>query len=165
MNKYSKRASGIFILVLITLNTFCQNSDSLNRGLTRELGPLFLIDGLPLYTMDELNKIDPQKLASINLDMDTLFDCSGVAIYRGLIKVTSKDSLNAGLKYILKQTNNWIITHPLAEFKVNGLSVSNSELIHKLYLIQPAEIKSIKVIEPRKKTKCDNGFLIIKTNK
>jgi len=130
----------------------------------KDLEPLWLIDGVQLYTNDETKSIE-MKNTSININKHEVIDCYGQAIYGGLIQVTTNDSINLGLKYILRKTNDWIFTHPLADYEINGVVV-NKDITLKtgLFTIKPEMIKEIKIVEPDSiLVNCSNGMIKIKT--
>ena len=129
-----------------------------------ELEALWLLDGVPLYTKDETNKIE-MKNVSINIQKQKIIDCSGHAVYSGCIQVTTADSVHAGLKYILKKTKNWVLMHPLADYEINGVVVNkNIVLKDRLFTITPESIENVKIVEPTVVENCSNGLIRIKTN-
>lgn len=135
-----------------------------NNDTDKDLEPLWLLDGVPLYTNDETKSIEMKNI-SIDLNKHEVLDCKGSAIYGGLIKVTTNDSVNLGLKYILRKTNNWIYKHPLADYEINGVIV-NKDITLKtgLLTIKPEMIKEIEIVEPDSLlVNCSNGVIKIKT--
>jgi len=129
-----------------------------------DLEPLWILDGVPLYTHDEWSKIDMKNI-SINIQKQKVIDCSGHAIYGGFIHAIMADSVHKGLKYILKKTKNWILIHPLADYEVNGIIVNKDiTLKEKLFAIKPEEIEKIEIVEPNTVAEnCSNGLIRIKT--
>lgn len=128
------------------------------------LEPLWLLDGVPLYTHDECCKINMKNL-SINIQKQKIIDCTGHAIYSGFIHVILPDSIHKGLKYVLKKTNNWITTHPLSDYEINGIIVNKEiTLKEKLFALKPEEIEKIEIVEPNVAAEnCTNGLIRIKT--
>jgi hypothetical protein len=170
MKKQILIAFGIFILILLPRNAFPQDYSKIricdpSRPGPNNLPSLVIVDGLPSASNALLNKLNPQIILSINIKKDTLYDYCSKSVYCGLVIVTSKDSCNNGLKHILKQTDNWIFSHPLAEFICNGKTLDkDANTISELFQIKPSQVIKIKIIEPeKKKTKYKNGALLIKT--
>ncbi len=129
-----------------------------------ELEALWLLDGVPLYTHDETNKIEMKNL-SINILKQKVIDCSGHALYGGCIQATTADSVHSGLKYILKKTKNWILMHPLADYEVNGVVVNKNIILKdRLFTITPELIEIVEIVEPNTAAEnCSNGLIRIKT--
>jgi hypothetical protein len=130
----------------------------------KDLEPLWLLDGVQLYSNEETKNIEMRNI-SININKQEVIDCYGQAIYGGLIQVTSNDSMNLGLKYILKKTKNWIFIHPLADYEINGVVVNKDiTLKTELFKIKPEMIKEIEIVEPDSiLANCSNGMIKIKT--
>ena len=128
------------------------------------LEPLWILDGVPLYTEEEWRKIDMKNL-SINIQKQKVIDCSGHAIYGGFIHAIMADSVHKGLKYILKKTNNWILIHPLADYEINGVVVNKDKTLkEKLFALKPEDIEEIEIVEPNTVAEnCSNGLIRIKT--
>jgi hypothetical protein len=128
------------------------------------LPPMIIIDGFPSgsYTLNGLN---PATIKTISVQKDTLYDCDYKPVYNGVIIVSTKDSCNSGLKYVQEQTGNWILTHPLAEFKINGRTVlQDPERIKKIFQLNPSRIIKIKITEPEASgNKCKKGSINVKT--
>jgi hypothetical protein len=148
---------GIYFDVSMILNNRLKSAEV-------ELEAIWLLDGVPLYTDDEKNKIEMKKL-SINLVKQKVIDCSGHTVYDGCIQVTTADSVHTGLKYILKKTKNWILMHPLADFEVNGVIVNKNIILkNRLFIIKPELIEKVEIVEPNSlEGNCSNGFIRIKT--
>jgi len=130
------------------------------------LNPLFLFDGIPLYSSEELNKVvDAQLIDSCTVTKDTIFDCNGQATYYGLIVIKTKASQNLGLKQLLKKTNNWILTHPLVDYELNGQIVNHDiESKKQLFTLRIDDIRTIEIMKPDiNSINCQNGLIKIKT--
>jgi hypothetical protein len=129
------------------------------------LNPLILYDGIPLYSSDELSKVDPQLIDSITVTKDTIFDCNGQATYFGLIVVKTKDSQNLVLKQLLKKTNDLILRHPLIDYELNGQIVNHDiELKKQLFTLRIDDIRIIEIVKSDTDTvNCQNGLIKIKT--
>ena len=158
---------GILLFIFLPKFTFSQSQRIICGPLqssTVGLPLLFITDGFPSAANDALSQTEPKSWSSINVHKDTLYDYSGKAVYCGFVVVTTKDSCDMGLKYILRQTENWIFSHPVAEFNVNGKKVDNdAKRTKKLFQIKPSQINKIKIIEPGRKKRYKNGALLIKT--
>lgn len=125
---------------------------------------LLIIDGLPINSKLINEDLNTDIIKSITVKRDTVYDFEGKATYFGLVIVSSKDSCNTGLKNILHITDNWILSHPLAEFVLDGKTLDQDAIkINEFFQLDRSMIDRIKIIEPNKKKKYKNGALLIKT--
>lgn len=114
-----------------------------------QLEPLIIYDGFPMTLINHKKILDfPDQIESISIKGDTLFDDLGVAIYKGVVLISSKDSINAGLKKILKETDFWIHDNFFGLIEINGQSQKWDSLTwSRLSRLNPENIIRIEVLE------------------
>ena len=127
---------------------------------------LYFYDGVPIMEGDSVfNHVDPKTIESITLHRKQIINCSSEPLYDALFKVSSKDSINTTLKYLLSQTQNWIFTNPFADLRLNGDKVAWSESFERLSGIDSTLIQSVQIIAADYTSDCDYGYISIKTQK
>jgi len=128
-----------------------------------KLDYFFVYDGIPVFKHKEIIKIikDTTTIDSIFIQKGIVSNCDQKPLYNAIIVIMTKDSINTGLKYILAQTDNWILKNPMADLMINGKKASwIKELKHRLTLISPAMILKIDLVEPDfESKKCSNGLI------
>ena len=76
------------------------------------------------------------------------FDINHKALYFGVVVVNSKDTVNKGLKGIIKETNNWIYKFPLPKVEIKGKRIQWIKALKKLeYYKSKKLIQNIELIE------------------
>lgn len=130
----------------------------------KEAEPLNIIDGVAQYTRNG-DDVDMSLVADVDIDKKEIADCKGTLHFNGIIRFTTNAQTHKGLKYIHKQTHNWIVTHPFAEYDLDGVFVGkDSSLQQKLFDLQPGTIKKIEIIEPSHQGgSCSDGVIKIVT--
>ncbi|MDP4201515.1 MAG: DUF4919 domain-containing protein [Bacteroidota bacterium] len=129
-----------------------------------EAEPLNIIDGVAQYSRNG-DDVDMSLVAGVDIDKKEIADCKGTLHFSGIIRFTTNEQTHKGLKYIHKQTHNWIVTHPFAEYELDGVAVGKDpSLQQKLFDLQPGTIKKIEIIEPsRNGESCTDGVIKIIT--
>ena len=130
-------------------------------SIDNSLKPIFIYDGIPLYSDNQLDLIDsPDIIDSIYIYKDTIFNCKNKPEYYGIVEIYSIDSINLGLKYILNQTNFWIFNNPLAEIEINRRKKSwNRNLAKQLMEMKPEDILKIEIVDSVYSVGCSNGLI------
>ncbi|MBP1638659.1 MAG: hypothetical protein H6Q17_242 [Bacteroidetes bacterium] len=129
-----------------------------------ETEPLHIIDGVAQYTRN-VDDVDMSLVVSVDMEKKEITDCEGTLHFSGIIRFTTNEQTHKGLKYIHKQTHNWIFRHPFAEYKLDGVAVGrNPSLQQKLFALQPEAVQKIEIIEPSHKGEnCSDGVIKIVT--
>jgi hypothetical protein len=166
-----KNKLNILLLTLFLINVligFGQVTQDLRIGPNystndSKLDYIFIYDGIPIFEHNEIRKIikDSTTIDSIFIQKRIVSNCDQKPLYNAIIVIMTKDSINTALKYILAQTNNWILKNPMADLMINGKKTSwIKELKHRLSLITPDMILKIDLVEPDLKSKkCSNGLI------
>jgi hypothetical protein len=136
-----------------------------------KLNYFFIIDGVPIFKLKEsrriLLKLDTTLIDSIILHKGIVNKCSEKTRYSAFLEVRTKNSINIGLKYILDETDSWILGNPMAALMINGKKKRwISVFKHYLSSLTPASIEKISIIEPLiGENKCKHGMIKLTINK
>ncbi|MCW0481283.1 hypothetical protein [Gaoshiqia sediminis] len=150
-NTMIKSSLILCFIFLISLTCFSQEKE-IRIGPSphiNQLEPLIIYDGFPMTLINHKTILDfPDQIESVSIKGDTLFDAQGVAIYKGVVLITSKDSINAGLKQILKETDFWIHDNFFGLIEINGQSQQwDSVTWSRLSGLNPENIIRIEALE------------------
>ncbi|MEJ6980013.1 hypothetical protein WG906_06100 [Pedobacter sp. P351] len=144
---------------LIAVNCFAQPSDlthpaNKNRSGTvsysilripEGLNPIIIYDGITLFNVTSLKELDRNTINSVKRSQNTVLDNNKETKFNGVIEITTKDEVNASLKYIKEKTEYWIKEHPLAVFYLNDeLLLTDLEKLNKLTSLKIENIKAIR---------------------
>ena len=145
----------LFILTLIQVNCFSQNSDIVRIGPnysgSNEISKYFIIlDGVPIFkTKETFNYIDTTSVDSIIIHKQIVYNSKGKQVYNAFIEIRSIESVHNGLKYIQHETNNIIFKYPLAKLSINGKVIKWNKIFRKMQLISnPNFIEKVEFVEP-----------------
>ena len=130
-------------------------------------GDYFIVlDGIPIYKIKKtIELFDTCQIDSIIIHKRRVENKKGKLIYNAFIEFRTIDSINQGLKYIQKETNNWTFENPLAGLFVNNRKLNWIEVFDdNEWTDKPGLIKKIDIIQPdslSRKNQYGNLYIII----
>jgi hypothetical protein len=128
-----------------------------------KLDNLYIYDGIPISRQKQINRLikNLTTIDTVIFQKGPILDCSLKPNYSATFAFQTIDSINPGLKHILSRTDNWILTHPLAELIINERKTSwNKAIKRTMRNLQPSMIENIELFEPSLDDSfCNNGIM------
>jgi hypothetical protein len=131
------------------------------RTIDKGLKPIFVYDGVPFESVEDLNKIiNTDVIDSIYVRKDSVADYRGKVKFYGVIEIYSKDTIHPGLKQILIKTDYWLYKYPFTLLKINGKVVKwNKRTANRLFDLKAENIIDVEIIDSKNSTHQANGLL------
>ncbi len=161
----------ILAAIIITYSNYGFSQDSLRIVLkpgssivSTDVRLLYIYDGVPILDGDKvMDLVNPATIDSILLHKRPIFSCEHERLYDALLEIKSKDTVNAGLKYILSHTDSWIFANPLADLYVDGEKTDWDNGFTRLSSLDPSLIVKIELADPNRIGECSNGKIYVTT--